>query len=100
MNERCSGIKKNGILEPEHPLCSSCSDVMSKIAAHTFSSKVISNNSHTILKLHSNHTQTIREPVSITTATTKNDFKTTLKDIRVTNLSYRYIPHQYKFYQK
>ena len=48
------------ILEPEHPLCSSISDVMTNIAAHTFSSEGASNNSKT---------GNMREPVSITTIT-------------------------------
>ena len=38
MKNGCSGIEKN-ILEPEHP--SSSSDVMTNIAAHTFSSEVL-----------------------------------------------------------
>ena len=78
MNEGCSSIKKNRILEPEHPLCSSSSDIMPKIATHIFSSKGTSNNSQT---------RNMREPVSITTDTIKNDFKTKLKDIRITNLN-------------
>ena len=78
MNEGCSGIKKNRILEPEHPSCSSGSDVMPKIATHTFSSKGTSINSQT---------RNMREPVSITTDTIKNDFKTKLKDIKITNLN-------------
>ena len=78
MNEGCFGIKKNGILEPEHPLCSSSSNVMPNIEAHTFSSEGTSNNSKT---------RNMREPVSITTVTTKDDFKTKLKDIRITNLN-------------
>ena len=90
MNEGCSSIEKNRILEPEHPLCSSSSDVMPRIAAHTFSSEGTSNNSQT---------RNMREPVSITTATTKVDFKTKLKDVRITKLkTYRDIPHPYKFY--
>ena len=40
MKNGCSGIEKN-ILEPEHPLRSSSSDVMTNIAAHTFSSEVL-----------------------------------------------------------
>ena len=39
MNEGCSGIEINRILEPEHPFSSSKSDVMTNIAAHTFSSE-------------------------------------------------------------
>ena len=56
MNEGCSGIEKNRILEPGHPLCSSSSDVMPNIAAHTFSSGGTSNNSKT---------RNTREPVSL-----------------------------------
>ena len=77
MNERCSGIKKNRILEPEHRLCSSSSHVMFNIAAHTFSSEGTSNNYKT---------RNMQETVSITTVTTKDNFKTKLKDIRITNL--------------
>ena len=77
MNEGCSGIEKNRILEPEHPFCSSCSDVMPNISAHTFFSEATSNN----CKIRN-----MREPVSINTVTT-NDFKTKLKDIRITNLN-------------
>ena len=77
MNEECSGIEKNRILEPEHPLCSSCSDVMPNISAHTISSEGTSNNSKV---------RNMREPVSINTVTTNDDFKTKLKDIRITNL--------------
>ena len=65
MNQVCSGIKKNRIFEPEHTLCSSSSEVMPNIAAHTFSSEGTSNNSKT---------NSMREPVFITTVTTKNDF--------------------------
>ena len=84
MNEVCSGIEKNRILEPEHPLFSSCSDVMSNISAHTFSSEGTSNNSKI---------RNMREPVSINTVTTNDDFKTKLKDIRITNLNRIVISH-------
>ena len=84
MNEGCTGIKKNRILESDHPLCSSGSNVMPKIATHTFSSKGTSNNSQT---------RNMREPVSITTDTIKNDFKTKLRDIRITNLNRIIISH-------
>ena len=73
MNERCSGIKKNRILEPKHPLRSSGSDVIPKIETHTFSSKGTSNNSQI---------RNMREPVSITTDTIKNDFKVGLSRSR------------------
>ena len=56
MNRGCYGIKKNRILEPEHPLYSPSSDVMPKIATHTFSSKSTSNNSQT---------RNMQEPVMI-----------------------------------
>ena len=80
INEGCS--------EPEHPLCSSSSaDVMPDTAAHTFRSESTSNNSKT---------RNMREPVSFTTVTIKDDSKTKLEDIRMTNLNR--IPHQYKFY--
>ena len=78
MNEGCSGIEKNRILEPEHPLCSSCSVVMPKVSAHTFSSEGTSSNSKI---------RNMREPVSINTVTANDDFKTKLKDIRITNLN-------------
>ena len=84
MKEGCSGITKNRILEPEHPLCPSSSDVMPKIATHNFSSKGTSNNSQI---------RNMREPVSITTVTTKNGFKTKLKDIRIANLNRIVISH-------
>ena len=84
MNERCSGIEKNRILELEHPLYLSSSNVMPKMVAHTFSSECTSNNSKT---------RNMREPVSITTVTTKNNFKTKLKDIRITNLNRIVISH-------
>ena len=77
MNEGCSGIKKNRILEPEHPLCSSSSHVMFNIAAHTFSSEGTSNNYKT---------RNMQETVSVTTVTTKDNFKK-LKDIQITNLN-------------
>ena len=84
MNEGCSGIEKNRILEPEHPLCSSCSEVITNISAHTFSSEGTSNNSKI---------RNMREPVSINTVTTNDDFKTNLKDIRITNLNRIVISH-------
>ena len=84
MNEGCSGIEKNRILEPEHPLCLSCSDVMPNISAHTFSSEGTSNNSKI---------RNMRDPVSINTVTTNDDFKTKLKDIRITNLNRIVISH-------
>ena len=59
-------MEKNRIFEPEHPLCSSSSDVMPNIAAHTFSSGGTSNNSKT---------RNIREPVSITNVTAKDNLK-------------------------
>ena len=43
MNKGWSGINKNRILQPRHPLCSSTSDAMPKIPAHTFSSECTSN---------------------------------------------------------
>ena len=49
---------------------------MPNIEAHAFSSEGTSNNSKT---------RNVREPISITTATIKDDFKTKLKDIRITN---------------
>ena len=54
MNEGCSGIEKNRILESERCLCSLSSDVMPKILAHTFSSEGTSNDTqtrNTLLKL-------------------------------------------------
>ena len=51
---------------------------MPKIAAHTFSSEYTSNNSQT---------RNVQEPVSFATVTTKDDFKTKLKEIRITNLN-------------
>ena len=66
MDEEGSGIEKNRILEPEHPLFSSSSDVMPKIAAHTFSSEGTSNNSQT---------RNMQETVSITTVTTRTTLK-------------------------
>ena len=84
MNERCSGIEKNRILELENPLYLSSSNVMPKMAAHTFSSECTSNNSKT---------RNMREPVSITTVTTKNNFKAKLKDIRIRNLNRIIISH-------
>ena len=52
--------------------------------AHTFSSEGTSNNSKN---------RNMREPVSITTVTTKDDFKTKLKDVRMTNLNRIFISH-------
>ena len=78
MKDGCSGINKNRTLEPEHALCSSNSDVLPKIESHNFSSEGTANNSQTKI---------MPEPVSITTVTTKDDFKTKLKDIRITNLN-------------
>ena len=72
------------ILEPEHPLCSSKSDVMPNIENHNFSSEGTSNNSKT---------RNMQEPVSITTVTSKDDFKTKLKDIRIANLNRIVISH-------
>ena len=77
MNEGCSGIEKNRILEPEHPLYSSSFDVMPNIVAPTFTSESTLNNSKT---------WNMRKPVSINSVTTKDDFKTKLKDVRITNL--------------
>ena len=57
---------------------------MPNIEAHTFSSEGTSNSSKT---------RNIREPVSITTVTTKNEFKTKLKDIRIANLNCIVISH-------
>ena len=78
MNEGCSSVKNNRILEPEDSLCSSGSDLMPKIATHIFSSKGTSNNSQI---------RNLREPVSITTDAIKNDFKIKLKNIRIRNLN-------------
>ena len=72
------------MIEPEHPLCLSSSEEMPNIEAHTFSSEGTSNSSKT---------RNIREPVSITTVTTKNEFKTNLKDIRIANLNCIVISH-------
>ena len=83
-------MKKDRILEPDHPFCSSSSDVVPSIENHTFSSEGTSNTSKT---------RNMREPVSITTVTSKDDLETKLKDIKNSKFkSYRYIPHQYKFY--
>ena len=65
MNEGCSSIEKNRILEPEHPFCSSSSDVMPNIAAPTFLSEGNSSNSKT---------RNMGEPVSSNTITTNDDF--------------------------
>ena len=59
-------------------MCSSSYDVMPKTVGNTFSSEGTSNNSQT---------RNMREPVSIITITTKDDFKTKVKDIRITNLN-------------
>ena len=66
-------------------MCSSSSDVMPHIENHTFSSEGTSNNSKT---------RNMREPLSITTVTSKDDFKTKLKDIRIDfNLNRTVISH-------
>ena len=66
-------------------MCSSSSDVMPNIENHTFSSEGTSNNSKT---------RNMREPLSITTVTSKDDFKTKLKDIRIDfNLNRTVISH-------
>ena len=65
-------------------MCSSSSDVRPNIESHTFSSDGISNNSET---------RNMRESVSLTTVTAKDDFKTKLKDIRITNLTPIVISH-------
>ena len=65
-------------------MCSSSSDVMPNIENHTFSSEGTSNNSKT---------RNMREPLSITTVTSKDDFKTKLKDIRIANLNRIVISH-------
>ena len=65
-------------------MCLSSSEEMPNIEAHTFSSEGTSNSSKT---------RNIREPVSITTVTTKNEFKTNLKDIRIANLNCIVISH-------
>ena len=57
---------------------------MPNISAHTFSSEGTSNNSKIM---------NMREPVSINTVTTNDDFKTKLKDIRITNLNRIVISH-------
>ena len=57
---------------------------MPNIESHTFFSEGTSNNSKTI---------NMRKPVSVTTVTTKDDFKTKLKDIRITNLNRIVICH-------
>ena len=57
---------------------------MPNIENHTFSSEGTSNNSKT---------RNIREPLSITTVTSKDDFKTKLKDIRIANLNRIVISH-------
>ena len=51
---------------------------MPNVENHTFSSEGTSNNSKT---------RNMREPVSITTVTSKDDFKTKLKDIRIASLN-------------
>ena len=65
-------------------MCSSRSDVMPNTENHTFSSEGTSNNSKT---------RNMREPVSTTTVTSKDDFKTKLKDIRIANLNRIVISH-------
>ena len=65
-------------------MCSPSSDIMPNVENHTFSSEGTSNNSKT---------RNMREPVSITTVTTKNNFKSKLKDIRITNLNRIVISH-------
>ena len=57
---------------------------MPNTQAHTFSSEGTSNNSKT---------RNMREPVSTTTVTSKDDFKTKLKDIRIANLNRIVISH-------
>ena len=57
---------------------------MSNTAAHTFRSESTSNNSKT---------RNMREPVSFTTVTIKDDFKTKLEDLRMTNLYRIVISH-------
>ena len=58
---------------------------MPNIENHTFSSEGTSNNSKT---------RNIREPLSITTVTSKDDFKTKLKDVRIDfNLNRTVISH-------
>ena len=57
---------------------------MPNIENHTFSSEGTSNNSKT---------RNMREPLSITTVTSKDDFKTKLKDIRIANLNRIVISH-------
>ena len=57
---------------------------MPNIEAHTSSSEGTLNNSKT---------RSVREPVSITTVTTKADFKAKLKDIRIINLNRIVISH-------
>ena len=74
MNEGCSGIEKNRILKPEHPLCSSSSDVMPNIAVPTFSFEGTSNSSKT---------RYMRESVSINTVTTKENEEVISSDIGV-----------------
>ena len=65
-------------------MCSLSSNLMPNIEAHTFSSEGTSSYSKT---------RNMREPVSITTVTTKDDFKSKLKDIRITNLNRIVISH-------
>ena len=57
---------------------------MPNMENHTFSSKGTSNSSKT---------RNIREPLSITTVTSKDDFKTKLKDTRIANLNRIVISH-------
>ena len=65
-------------------MSSSSSNVIPKIATHTISFEGTSKNSQT---------RNMREPVSITTVTAKDDFKTKLKDIRITNSNLIVISH-------
>ena len=65
-------------------MCSSRSDVMPNTENHIFSSEGTSNNSKT---------RNMRETVSTTTVTSKDDFKTKLKDIRIANLNRIVISH-------
>ena len=60
---------------------------MPNIAVHTFSSEGTSSNN--------SKTRNRRQSVSITTVTTKDDFKKKMKGTRIKKIkSYRYIPHQ------
>ena len=57
---------------------------MPKIENHTFSSEGT---------LNTSKTKNMREPASITSVTSKNDFKTKLKDIRIANWNRIVISH-------